>query len=84
MNNAVSFHVFSKAGIDFGLKLNTYLKYDVDVWLSILQAGIDRRVLINAVHINGKFEINATSTDIFKIQGWFNILRCFVIIIQYG
>ena len=54
------------------------------MWLSILQAGIDRRVLINAVNINGKFEINATSTDIFKIQGWFNILRCFVIIIQYG
>ena len=34
-------------------KANTYLQDDVDVCLSILQAGIDRRVLINAVDING-------------------------------
>ena len=49
-------------------KINTYLKYDVDVFLSILQAGINDRVLINAVDINCKFKINATSNDILKIQ----------------
>ena len=38
-------------------KINTHLKNDVDVVLSILQAGIDRRVLINAVDINGKFKL---------------------------
>ena len=38
------------------------------MFLSILQAGIDRRVLINAVDINGKFKINATLNDILKIQ----------------
>ena len=38
------------------------------MFLSILQAGIDRRVLINAVDINGKFKINATTNDILKIQ----------------
>ena len=34
----------------------------------ILQAGIYRRVLINAVDINGKFEINAISNDMLQIQ----------------
>ena len=39
------------------------------MWLlSILQAGIDNRVLINAVDINGKFKINAVSHDILKTQ----------------
>ena len=36
--------------------------------LSILQAGIDRRVQIDTVDIDGKFKINAVSNDIFKIQ----------------
>ena len=36
--------------------------------LSILQAGNDRRVLINAVDINGNFKINAASNAILKIQ----------------
>ena len=36
--------------------------------LSILQAGINNRVLKNAVDINGKFKINATTNDILKIQ----------------
>ena len=36
--------------------------------LSILQAGIDRRVQINTVDIDGKFKINAVSNDILKIQ----------------
>ncbi len=31
-------------------------------------AYIYRRVLINAVDINGKFKINATTNDILKIQ----------------
>ena len=30
--------------------------------------GIDTRVLINAVDINGKFKLNAVSNDILKIQ----------------
>ena len=33
-----------------------------------LQAGIDRRVLITAVEINGKFQINGVSHDICKTQ----------------
>ena len=36
--------------------------------LSNLQAGIDDRVLVNAVDINGKFKINAVSNDVLKIQ----------------
>ena len=38
------------------------------MFLSILQAGINNRVLINAVDIQGKFKINAISNDILKIQ----------------
>ena len=34
--------------------------------LLILQAGIYRRVLINAVDVDGKFKINGVSNDIFK------------------
>ena len=49
-------------------KINTQLKNDFDVLLSILQAGINNRVLINAVDINGKFKINATTNDILKNQ----------------
>ena len=36
--------------------------------LSILQAGIDRRVLTNAVDINCKFKLNAITHDILKFQ----------------
>ena len=45
--------------------------------LSILQAGIDRRVLLNAVDINGKLKINGAANDILKISksGWFNSIR---------
>ena len=49
-------------------KTNTYLKTDVDVFLSILQAGINNRVLINAVDINNNFKLNATTNDILKHQ----------------
>ena len=49
-------------------KISTQLNYDVDVCLSILQAGIDRRVLLNAVDINGRFNLNASSNDILKFQ----------------
>ena len=39
------------------------------VWLlPLLQAGIDRRVIINAVDINGKFKITGASNDILKTQ----------------
>ena len=49
-------------------RVDTYLNYDVDVFLTILQAGIDRRVSINTVDINGNFNIHATSNDTLKIQ----------------
>ena len=49
-------------------KTNTYLKTDVDVCLSILEAGINIRVLINSVDMNGKFKLNATTNGILKIQ----------------
>ena len=49
-------------------KTGTYLKTDVDVLLSMLQAGIDRRALINAVDINGRFKLTATSNAILKSQ----------------
>ena len=49
-------------------KTNTYLKTDVDAFLSILQAGIHNRVLISSVDMNGKFKLNATTNDILKIQ----------------
>ena len=35
---------------------------------SILQAGIDNRVLLSAVDINGKINIDAVCNDILKIQ----------------
>ena len=38
------------------------------MFLYILQAGIDRRVFINAVDINGRFQINAATNDILKIK----------------
>ena len=44
------------------------MKTDVDVLVSILQAGINNRVLIHTADINGKFKINATTNDILKIQ----------------
>ena len=34
----------------------------------MLQDGIYRRVITNAVDINGKFKLNATSNYILKIQ----------------
>ena len=33
-----------------------------------MQAGINTRVPINAVDINGNFKINATTSDILEIQ----------------
>ena len=64
-------HAYSKSEIDIGLNLksdtvDTYQKAEVNVALSILQAGEDRRVLINAVDINGNFKINATPNAILK------------------
>ena len=49
----------------------------------MLQAGIDRRVLIHAVVTKGNFKTNGASTDILKNSnsGWFNIIRCSRIII---
>ena len=35
---------------------------------SIVQAGIDRRVLRHDVDINGKCKLNGVSNDILKIQ----------------
>ena len=70
-NTAVAVNVYSKAEVDTGINLkadDTYLKAEVNVALSILQAGIDRRCLMNAVVGNGKFQINAVSNDMMKIQ----------------
>ena len=72
-NNAVVVNVYSNSDIDIGLNLKsdkntTYLKSGVDVFVCILQAAIDRRVLIHAVDSNGKFKMNATSNDILKFK----------------
>ena len=58
---ALAVDVYNKTDVDIGStikagKTNTYLKYDVDVFLYCLQAGIDRRVLTNADDIKGKFK----------------------------
>ena len=45
-------------------KINTQLKTDVDVFLSILQAGINNRVLIIYIDTNGNYNINAISDNI--------------------
>ena len=63
---------YNKTDIDIGLNLtsdqfNTYWKSDVAVFVSSLQAGIDRRVLISAFDINGRFN-NAITNDILKIK----------------
>ena len=47
-------------------KAYTYLETYVDVFLYMWQAAIDRRVLINAVYVNGKTDINAVSNDLLK------------------
>ena len=62
-------NVYSNSELDIALnlksyKLTTYSTTDVNVALSSLQAGIDNRVLINDVTINGELKINATSNDI--------------------
>jgi hypothetical protein len=49
-------------------KITTYDKTETNVDLSILQAGIDTRVLINTVDINGRFKILTTTDNNFKIQ----------------
>ena len=73
-NKAAIKDVYNKTNINIRLnlksyKIHTWLNYDVHVLLSILQAGIDRRVLINAVDRNGKYKLNAITYDISKIQG---------------
>ena len=60
-HNDVAVNVYNKPEIDIGLTLNldkstTCLNTDVDVFLSSLQAGIYRRVLIHDVDINCKFQ----------------------------
>ena len=42
-------------------KLDTYPKAEINVALGILQAGINTKVLSNAVDIHGKFTIHALS-----------------------
>ena len=61
---------------------DTYFKTDVDVCLSILQAGIVRRVGSNVVDIDGRFNINGVSNAISKTQQnrWFNCIRFLSII----
>ena len=48
------------------VKLDTYPKAEINVALGILQAGIDTRVSINVVDINGKFKTTDVSNDILK------------------
>ena len=72
-NNAVAVNVYSKTESDISLnlkadKLDTYPKAEVNVAIGISQAGIDRRVQINSVNIDGKFKINAVSNDISKFK----------------
>ena len=72
-NNAVAVNGYSETESDISLNLkadktDNYPKADVNVALTNLQAGIDRRVQIRTVNIDGKFKINATSDTIFKIQ----------------
>ncbi len=60
----MSVNIYSKTESDTSLnlkadKLDTYPKAEVNVALVILQAAVDRRVLIYAVDINGKVKINA-------------------------
>ena len=50
------------------VKLDTYPKAEINVALGILQAGINTKVLSNAVDIHGKFTIHALSHAILKIQ----------------
>ena len=61
-------------------KLTTYLKTDVDVCVSISQAGMDRTLGSNLVDIDGKLKVCGESNDIFKIQKsrWFYIIRAIV------
>ena len=51
---------------DKAAKVNTWLNYDVDVFLSIQQAAINNRVLIHAVASNGKVKQHDISNDILK------------------
>ena len=65
--------VYSKTDVDIGLNLRayrfrTYLEYGVDVCLSMLQAGVDRRVLSNTVDMKGNVKTNGVSTDILNTQ----------------
>ena len=49
-------------------KLDTYSEAEINVASGSLQAGVNNKVLINAVDVNGKFNINGVSNDILKIQ----------------
>ena len=48
--------------------ITTYTTSDVNVALSIVQAGVDNHVLLNAVDIKGKFKLKSVSNDILKLQ----------------
>ena len=69
-------YVYDNTDIDIGFNLKAYElntqffknKNDVDVFLYILRPGLHKCVLTNTVDTNGKFKINASATDIFKIQ----------------
>jgi hypothetical protein len=49
-------------------KSDTYNKTDINVSLSILQAGIDNKVQISTVDINSRFKILTSTDNHFKIQ----------------
>ena len=70
---AMSSDVYTKTYVDIGLHLKSYnihtcINYDVDVWLSMLQAGITRQVGIHVVDIDGELKLHGISNDILKAQ----------------
>ena len=65
--------MYSTVDLDYVLNLkssktNTHLQYDINVVLGILQAGRYKQVGANVVNVDGKFNINAVSNHVLKIQ----------------
>ena len=55
---------------------NTCLNTDADVCLSSLQSGINNRLLMNTLQLNGTCKQHAITHDILKVQQrrWFNVI----------
>ena len=89
-NNAVAVNVYSKSAIDTGLNLKAanyddYTTTDINVALTLLHYGIDKRVSMNIVDSDVKFKINATSNDIEHSKSWWEcVMWCIRVIVYYG